>query len=302
MRRSLSTRLLVVRSRGRRTWSSTSGVMTSRSQVLRSPAVDRDGVPVPVEVEGGTFKGGGIGSRGSAGGVGASPGARSGNASGVGRPNDAIDAAGALEFARCDRRARRLRRCSLHDRPQRGRRAARRPSGCWPVVESRHHAGPGHQAPDEGKRLIRPDRWLRRGRVDRIEHRLDLGVPHPLQAAPDLGQRQVLALEPPNETQPGEMSIAVTCRGTRRPGRREQALGDVVAHGARRDIRETGKIGQAVGVVRHAVIVPVLRHTVKTLESPSQGSARRGRSPRRTGSLPGRTPAAPRPTGHGRVP
>ena len=43
--------------------------------------------------------------------------------------------------------------------------------------------------------------------------RRTLVIPQPLDAAPDLGQRQVLALESPDEPQAREMALAVACRG-----------------------------------------------------------------------------------------
>ena len=49
------------------------------------------------------------------------------------------------------------------------------------------------------------------------------------QLGPDFGQRQVLALEAPDQAQPGEMTVRVARPGPDLPGRRQQPLGDVVA-------------------------------------------------------------------------
>src|SRR3954453_3930513 len=108
-------------------------------------------------------------------------------------------------------------------------------------------------------------RWVDRLGYGRLGSREDLVVRQAEQPGADLGKRQVVALHPANETEAGQMPSAVSRRGSRRIGRRQQALRNVVAHGARRDIGEAREVGEAVGVVRHVSIMTVQRADVKTL-------------------------------------
>ena len=62
---------------------------------------------------------------------------------------------------------------------------------------------------------------------------------------PDLRQWQVLALEAPDESQPGEVSLAVSRRLTAPRRRSQQPLRDVIADGSRRDVGQPGEVGQA---------------------------------------------------------
>ena len=73
------------------------------------------------------------------------------------------------------------------------------------------------------------------------------------------------------------MALAVARRGSGGLRRRQQSLGDVVAHRPRRDVGETGEIGEAVRVVRHGQIMTVLRATVKTIAHEAKTHGVRGR-------------------------
>ena len=90
---------------------------------------------------------------------------------------------------------------------------------------------------------------------------------------PDLGQRQVLGLEPADETQSREVALAVLAA---RPGLadgRQQPLGEVVADRARGDPGKVREFGQGVAiVVWHVAILTVERSTVNTL-SPNRHAA-----------------------------
>ena len=77
-----------------------------------------------------------------------------------------------------------------------------------------------------------------------------------LETPPDLGQRQVLGLEPADETQSREVALAVLAARAGLADRRQEPLGEVVADGARRDPGKVGELGQGVAiVVWHGAII-----------------------------------------------
>jgi hypothetical protein len=93
-----------------------------------------------------------------------------------------------------------------------------------------------------------------------LGERHDLIVAEGFEAAPDLGQRLVFALEALDETQASEVLVAVLGAGAGGADRRQQPLGQVVADRARRDAGQVGQLGHGVaGVVRiggcHAAIL-----------------------------------------------
>ena len=100
--------------------------------------------------------------------------------------------------------ARRSRRVAMARRrrgPDRGTAARRLP---WP-------SGPGRTRGEQSGA-----RWhgVRFGLVDGVQRGLHVIVPHRLQTRPDVGQREVLALEPPDQAQPREVALGVACPAT----------------------------------------------------------------------------------------
>ena len=121
-----------------------------------------------------------------------------------------------------------------------------------------------HQRADERERVAGLLRRIRLPGIERRGRRDDLVVGHPLEADPDLGQRQVVPLEAPDEAEAREVTLAIP-RG--RPGglrRRQQAERDVVTNRPRGHVREAGQVAEAVRVVRHGAILTLLPCAVKT--------------------------------------
>src|SRR6185437_6115312 len=97
-----------------------------------------------------------------------------------------------------------------------------------------------------------------------VERAADIGVLQHLEAAADFRQREVFALEAPDQVQTVEMRCAVARRGSMRIRRREQTLLDVLANRADRD---AGAVGELVDVEvfwchGHGCMLTVYRRTV----------------------------------------
>ena len=93
----------------------------------------------------------------------------------------------------------------------------------------------------------------------------DLVIGQVVQAAADLGERQVFGLKPADQAQSREVALVVLGARSGLPDGRQQALGEVVADGPRGDPGKVGKLGQRVAfVIWHRPIMTVQRDTVKT--------------------------------------
>jgi hypothetical protein len=80
-----------------------------------------------------------------------------------------------------------------------------------------------------------------------------------LEALPDLGQRQMLALELPDELEPIEVGAVVSRAGAAGAWRRQKPLLDVIPYRARRYARGCGELAEIerLDIGEHASIITV---------------------------------------------
>ena len=131
-----------------------------------------------------------------------------------------------------------------------------------------------------------------------VDERSDLRIDERRQSQADLRERLVLALQAPDQAQPGEMPVRVVRPRPNTDRRRQETLRDVVANRARRAACQAGKVPDRIArtISWHADIMTVTRRTVKSCTSGAGGvGSRRGERHRGSGSRPGGAAQVERP-------